>query len=43
MFKKTLTTNTVFLSVLFTGQIEFETFNIKDGLAHKKNKHRFKK
>ena len=33
MFKKLLTTNAVFLSIVFSGQIEFESFNIEDGLA----------
>jgi len=33
MFKKRLTANAVFLSIIFSGQIEFESFNIEDGLA----------
>jgi len=33
MFKKLLSTNAVFLSIVFSGQIEFESFNIEDGLA----------
>ena len=33
MFKKLLTIKTIFLSILFSGQIEFENFNIEDGLA----------
>ena len=33
MFKKLLITNAVFLSIVFSGQIEFESFNIEDGLA----------
>ena len=33
MLKKTITTKTIFLSIVFSGQIEFESFNIEDGLA----------
>jgi len=33
MFKKLLIANAAFLSIVFSGQIEFESFNIEDGLA----------
>ena len=37
MFKKLLTTNTVFLSIIFSGQIEFERFNIEERLPEAAN------
>ena len=33
MFKKLLTTNAIFLSIVFSGQIEFERFTIDNGLS----------
>ena len=33
MFRKRLITNAIFLSIVFSGQIEFESFNIEDGLS----------
>ena len=33
MLKKLLTTNTLFLSIVFSGQIEFERFTIDNGLS----------
>ena len=33
LFKKSLITNTIFLSIVFSGQIEFERFTIDNGLS----------
>ena len=38
MFKKRPTTNTVFLSIVFSGQIEFENFYIEDIAGASKGK-----
>ena len=37
MFKKRLTTNADFLSIIFSGQIEFERFNIEERLPEAAN------